>query len=268
MESRNPAFARSQVFSRGGYATFDTSPSQLQEMYDAPAATALQTGRMTIDDVVMKTAALFGVMLAFAAVSWIVLVDSKSMAWVPFAAMFVGLVLGLVIGFKQSTNKALILTYAAVEGLFIGGISKLVELYYPAVVGQAALGTLVTFAGMLVLYRARVIKATEKFKSVMIVAVGGYFILAMVNLVLSLMGVGDGWGFRGPNLLGLALSAVGVALASLMLILDFDYIEDSVRRGVPEKYAWLAGFGLLATLIWLYIELLRLLMILREMFSE
>jgi uncharacterized YccA/Bax inhibitor family protein len=142
MESRNPVFANSKAFSGGGNATLDPTPEQLQDMYDAPAATSVQTQRMTIDDVIMKTAALFGVLLVGAAIGWVVADDAPS---VPFLAMLVGLVLGLVISFKQSPRPALILGYGVVEGVFVGGISSILEKQYDNIVSQAVLGTLAAF---------------------------------------------------------------------------------------------------------------------------
>lgn len=256
LESRNPVFANSEAFKRGGYATFDEpSPQQLQEMYDAPAATPVVTRRMTIDDVVMKTAALFGLVAVGAVVGW-------NVPGLAFPAMIVGLVLGLVIAFKQSTNAALIGTYAAIEGVFLGGISQFFESRWEGVVPQAVLGTAGAFIGMLILYRTGRLRATPKFVKMFSVALMGYLVIAVASFVAALFGVGDGWGFRTGGL-GLLICAAGVALASLSLILDFDYIERGVKQGLPEKFSWLAAFGLLVSLVWLYIELLRLLAILR-----
>lgn len=256
MESRNPVFANSEAFKRGGYATFDDpSPQTLQDMYDAPAATPVRTGRMTIDDVVMKTAAMFGVLILTGAVGW----------WQPglaFPGLIAGLVLGLIIAFKQSTSPGLILSYAAAEGLFLGGISRVFESQWEGVVPQAVLGTAGAFAGMLVLYRTGRLRATPKFVKMFTVAAIGYLVVAAASFIAALFGVGDGWGFRTGGL-GLLICAVGVALASLSLILDFDYIERGIQQGLPQRFAWFAAFGLVVSLVWLYIELLRLLAILR-----
>jgi uncharacterized YccA/Bax inhibitor family protein len=269
MRSNNPVFNRSEAFSNGGYATFDTasaqqtSTQQLEDMYAAPAATSVQMGRMTLDDVVMKTAAQFGVLIVFAAIGW-QLAGQSALMWVPWVAMFVALGIGLVISFKQSTNPALILSYAAVEGLFVGGISKWYQDFADDnIVGLAVLGTLAAFAGMLVLYRSGKLRATPKFTKMLITAGFGYLILSLASLVSAIFGVGDGWGFFGLGGLGVLLCLAGVALASFFLILDFDFIEQGIANGAPERTAWLAGFGLLVTLVWLYLEILRLLAILR-----
>lgn len=265
MRGNNPVFSNSEAFSKGGggYATFEPTPGQLQEMYDRPAATPVQTRRMTVDDVIMKTGALFVVLLITGTVSWGLVGDTSAVGF-PLIAMLVGLGLGLYISFKQSTNPALILAYAAVEGVFIGGVSRwFANVYGPEIVSQAVLGTLVAFAVMLVLYRTRIIRVTERFRSIMLVALASYLVIALASFVGALFGVGSGWGFYGVGGLGILLCVAGVGLAAFSLLLDFDFVENGVKQGLPERYSWLAAFGLLVTLVWLYIELLRLLAILR-----
>jgi uncharacterized YccA/Bax inhibitor family protein len=266
MRSNNPVFNNSAAFKGDTrYAGFDTtsmSAQQLQQMYDAPPASPVQTGRLTLDDVVMKTAAMFAVLLASAAFAW---VATPGFGALPFIGMIGGLVLGLVIAFKQSTKPALHLAYAVLEGLFVGGISRFYYEYAgqnAGIIGQAVLGTLAAFVSMLVLYRTGVLRATPRFTKMIIVAMGGYLIISLASFVAAMMGVGDGWGFRTGGL-GLLLCAAGVALASFSLILDFDFIERAIEGGAPERTSWLAAFGLVVTLVWLYLELLRLLAILQ-----
>jgi uncharacterized YccA/Bax inhibitor family protein len=148
--------------------------------------------------------------------------------------------------------------------VFVGGISRwFANVYDPGIVSQAVLGTLVAFAVMLVLYRTRIIRVTEKFRSMMLVALASYLVIALASFVGALFGLGNGWGFYGVGGFGILLCILGVGLASFSLLLDFDFIENGVKQGLPERYSWLAAFGLLVTLVWLYIELLRLLAILR-----
>jgi uncharacterized YccA/Bax inhibitor family protein len=266
MESRNPVFARSEEFRRGGYATFGTptpSAGALQDMYDAPSATAVQTGRMTLDDVVMRTATLFGVLLVTAGITFVTLTPSGF--GLVLGAGLVGLVLGLVVSFSKTVRPALILAYAAVEGVFVGGISSVYEARWNGIVAQAVLGTLAAFGAMLALYKSGRIRATPKFQRTLIIATFGYLAFGLLHM----LGVWFGWwqsiyfGSGGPNMLGLGLSALGVVLASLFLVLDFDFIEQGIRNGLPRQYAWMAAFGLVVTLVWLYLELLRLIAILR-----
>ena len=261
MESRNPVFARSEEFQRGGYATFDTrtpDSAQLEEMYGAPSATSIQTGRMTIDDVVMRTASIFAVLLLAAGVTFVL----EPPFIVVIGAAIVGFVLGMVITFKKAISPPLILTYGAIEGVFVGGISYVYESFYDGIVVQAVLGTLAAFGSMLALYRVGAVRATPRFQRILLIAAVGYLVFGLMHF----LGVAFSWWdsiYAGGGLLAIALSAFGVVLASLFLVLDFDQIEQGIRNWAPQKFAWLAGFGLVVTLVWLYIEILRLISILR-----
>lgn len=261
MQSRNPAFRSSQAFSPSPYASFKDAPppsaDELQRQYAAPAATGVDTGRMTMDDVVVKTGLCFAVLLPAAAVNY----------YLGSAALFLlgmagGLVLSIFISLKQVTNPAAILTFAGLEGLFIGGLSAYFERQWPGIVAQAVLATLAVFAVALFVYKSGRIRVTPKLARGVMIGVGAYLVFSVVNLMLASAGVGDGWGLRqGP--LGFAIGLFAVGLATLMLMLDFDFAEQGVRNGIPERYSWLAAFGLLSTLVWLYVELLRLIAILR-----
>jgi uncharacterized YccA/Bax inhibitor family protein len=261
MQSRNPVFSNSKAFKDGGYASFNDAPpataSQLEQMYSAPPATGIDTGRMTMDDVVVKTGLMFAVLLPLAAFNY-----WYQSGLLTIGGVLVGLVLGLVIAFKQSTNAALILTYAAAEGLFLGGISRMFEEQWNGIVPQAVLATLAVFAVTLAAYKSGRVRATPKFRRTVLIAMGGYLVFCLINLVVMMVGGGGDFGLRqGP--LGIAIGLFAVGLAAAMLILDFDFAEQGVRNGLPERYSWLAAFGLVVTLVWLYIELLRLIAILR-----
>ncbi len=262
MQSTNPAFTRSPAFSqRGGYATFNpqtATAAELQDMYNAPTATAAQAGRMTYDDVVAKTGITFGVLLVTGALTWI---------FAPQLAILgaiVGLVLGLIVSFKQSTNPALILAYAAAEGVFVGGISEIYNERFNGIVAQAVIGTLLAFVAMLAVYKSGKLRATPKFTRIVIGAGMAYLGVAVVSFIAgAFFNTNGGAGLRvGP--LGILLGLAGATIACLFLVLDFDFVEQGVRNGLPERFGWLAAFGLMATLVWLYIELLRLLSILRR----
>lgn len=269
MDTHNPVFSRSETFMSRGSATYGSAPSAatLEAMYGAPSATAVQTGRLTIDDVIAKTGILFAVLLAGAGMSYLML--TPALPAVPWVSALAALVVGLVISVKQSTSPALTITYAALEGVFVGGVSLFYTSYARSVgdgsniVAQAVIGTLAAFAVMLVAYRSGRLRATPRFAKVLMVATGGYLLLGLASLVSAFMGVGGGWGFYGVGSIGILLAVAGVGLASLFLILDFDVIEQAVRRGAPERTAWLAGFGLMVTLVWLYLEILRALALLR-----
>ena len=261
MESRNPVFNNSKAFSRNGYATFNDAPTatagQLEDMYAAPPATGVDTGRMTIDDVVVKTGLMFAVLLPLAAAAYFV-----NNPLLTFGGAIAGLVLGLMVSFKQSTSPALILSYAAAEGLFVGGISRLFEERWPGIVATAVVATMCVFAVTLVAYTSGKVRATPKFKRTVLIAMGGYLVFCLVNLVVMLFGGGGDFGLRS-GWFGVAISLFAVGLAAALLILDFDFAEQGVKNGLPERYSWLAAFGLVVTLVWLYVEMLRLIAILR-----
>jgi uncharacterized YccA/Bax inhibitor family protein len=262
----NPIFERNPAFTRGyaGAGVGTATAEQLRDLYDRPSATPAQMGRMTIDDVIVKCAISFGTLIAVAAASFFALPATLS-AGVILPALLVGLVLGLVMAFKQSTNPAVILGYAVAEGFVLGGISRIyASAFGGSIVPQAVLGTFGAVAGMLVLYSSGTLRATPKFTRVLMTAAIGYLAVAVVSMVTSFFGVGHGWGFYGVGPLGVLLCVAGVAVASLFLIMDFDFIERGIRAGAPARYSWLAAGGLMMTLIWLYLEVLRLLAILRD----
>jgi uncharacterized YccA/Bax inhibitor family protein len=266
MRSSNPVLTRSDAFTRGGYATFDTTASDLQAMYDAPSATSLQTGRMTIDDVVAKTALTLFTLVATGGVTWYLMDPVKPSLSIPLVAGLVGFVLAMVITFRRAISPPLILAYAAVEGIFIGGISFYYEvvLSLDGIVFQAVLGTVAAFVGMLIAYRTGRIRVTPRFTKALIGATIGFLILAFANLLLAMFGVGGGTGIglrSGP--LGILFGCVGIVLACLFLALDFHMVEEGIKHGAPERESWLAAFGLTVTLVWLYLEILRVLAILR-----
>ncbi len=245
----------------GAAATDQMTAAQLQEMYNGPSAV---TGRMTLDDVVIKTGICLTITIAMAIVGWNI---TPNAPWIMWVAMIVGLGLGFANALMRKVNPPLVLAYAAVEGLFLGGISYFyntlaVANNYEGLVQQAILGTLVAFAVMLALYQTKIIKVNATFVKAMIVAMVSYGAIALISFVSALFGVGGGWGFYGVGGLGILLCVVGVGLAAFSLALDFEMVKQGIAQGLPERESWRMAFGLLVTLIWLYLELLRLLAIL------
>jgi uncharacterized YccA/Bax inhibitor family protein len=213
---------------------------------------------MTIDDVVVKTVVLLGITGISAIVAWNLIPDSlMSVAWI--GAAVVGLVLGFIISFSRMANPALVVAYAIVEGAFVGLVSKTYQevFGYDGIVLQAVVATFGVFFLMAVLYRARVIRATPKFTRGLIAVIGGLFAVMLINLVLSLFGFNTG--LRDNGALGYIFSIVCIVVAALSFILSFNEIEEGVRMGLPARYSWTAAFGILVSLIWLYLEILRLL---------
>lgn len=258
MESRNPVLGKRDAFSRGGYATFDVPSDQdLQQMYDAPSYAPPR--RMTIDDVVMRTAITLGVLVATGAAAWVFNLGIG----VAFVAALAGFGLALFISFKRKTSPALVLAYAALEGVFLGVISHYFEGAYHGIVVQAVLGTVLAFIGMLAAYSTGVIRVTPKFTKMVVGAGIALVGLMVINLVLSFF-VEGGLGLRAGGPLAIVFSIVAIGVGCLFLALDFAMIEDGVKNGAPEREAWLAAFGLTITLVWIYLEILRLLSYFRE----
>lgn len=285
METRNPVIARMEKDAKanGGYAGFGaTATATATAPAPAPAGSGVQQAMptqmtpagqaMTINDVVVRTAMMFIPLLITAYFAWTLQVSIG----VLFISMFVALGLGFWGALASKVRPAVYLAYAAVEGIVVGGFSFWMQDYVnqsswaagqanpPNIVLQAVIGTLAAFAAMLFLYGTRIIKVTGRFKKMMMMSFLAYGGIAIISLVASLFGVGDGWGFYGVGGLGILLCAAGVALASFSLVLDFDAIEQGVKLGVPERESWRAAFGLTVTLVWLYLELLRLFAILNR----
>ncbi|WP_353987334.1 Bax inhibitor-1/YccA family protein [Ruicaihuangia caeni] len=271
----NPAFSNSPAFS--GKAPSMTV-EQLNELYgrpsatdqDRPAGTAPlapaapvlpEAERMTYEDTIMKIVISFGVLLLGAAVGWFVPV-------LALPAALVGLVLGFVNVFKKQPSRGLILAYAAVEGVFVGGISYLFSTMWEGIVTQALLGTLAVVGVTLALFASGKVRATPKLTRIFLVAMIGYAAFSLVNFGLMIFGVTDGmFGLRSVEFLGLPLGAwlgvLVVLLAAYSLVMDFENIKTGVERSVPRVYGWQAAFGILVTVVWLYLEILRLIAILR-----
>lgn len=272
---------------QGGYGFQQPMPGYAQPMADPNAAYAAQQpvqpyaaqpylgapaygaqAAMTYEDVTMRTGMALGVVVVGAAISWSLLGTGIGYALM-IAGMFAGIALGLVNAFKREPSPALILSYAAAEGLFLGGLSAFFEATYPGVVMQAVLATLITFAATLLLYRSGKVRVTPKFQRFMLIALISYAGFSLVNMLLVFTGaIQSPWGVRGIEImgvpLGILIGAAAVLLAVFSLIMDFEAIGKGVAVGAPRKYAWSAAFGLLVTLVWLYVEFLRILAILRD----
>jgi uncharacterized YccA/Bax inhibitor family protein len=244
----------------GSYGAQTADAATLDAMYDAPAATTADTKRLTYDDVIVKTGGLLALLVVVGAASW-QLTDTMPFLWIGGA--IVGLVLGLVNAFKRNPSPALIVAYTIAQGAFLGGISAYYNAQFDGVVLQAVLATVVTFTAALFLFKSGKVRVTPKFTRWLLIAMVGYLAFSLVNMVLVMTGVLDGWGARGGTL-GIIVGLVAVGLAAASLIVDFDSIKRGVEAGVPAKFAWSAAFGLMVTLIWLYLEFLRLFAILQS----
>jgi uncharacterized YccA/Bax inhibitor family protein len=284
MRSSNPVFTRRGFSRDGGYAGFNAGPQlqtgnpqagspsnpyaqpgnpYAQPQVDphggfAPPPAPVRAGVMTIDSVVSRTALTLGTVVATAAVAW--LADMSLGLGIVFALVALGLALWQ--SFRREPSPTLILAYAATEGLFLGAISNAINERAPGAAMQAVIGTMAVFAGVLFMYKQRIIRVTARFTKFVLAAAVGFVLLSLVNLAVALVGDGNGLGLRDGGM-GVLFGIIGVVLGACFLALDFKMVEDGVAYGAPEKESWLAAFGLTLTLVWIYMEFLRLVAILQ-----
>jgi uncharacterized YccA/Bax inhibitor family protein len=255
----NPAF-RNLPSAGPGYAQFNNYPGAQTAGYPGydpyNAAPVKPDDRpMTIDDVVTKTAITLGLTVITAVIT---MFAGPGFTWLALPAAIVGFILSLVIIFKKMPNPALILSYAAVEGIFLGAITGVFDRIYPGIAIQAVIGTIGVFVGMLVVYRTGAIKVTPRLTKWIIGATFGAFVLMAVNMVAGFF-VKGGLGIRSGGTLAIIVSLLFIGIAAFSFLLDFDAADQAIRSGTPAKYAWYIAFGLLVTLVWLYLEILQLL---------
>lgn len=275
-ETSNPVF-RSLPKQSGGYAQFGTGAAPMQgyqaDPYAAPYATPYQETRasrpLTIDDVVTKTGITLAVLAASAVVSYFLVLSNVALA-MPLTLVGaldgLGLVLVATFGRKQD-SPAIVLSYAVLEGLFLGALSFVFANFSVSsanagvLIGEAVMGTFGVFFGMLVVYKTGAIRVTPKFTRMVVAALFGVLALMLGNFVLAMFGVGGGagLGLRSGGPLAIIFSLVCIGIAAFSFLIDFDAADQMVRAGAPEKAAWGIALGLTVTLVWLYIEILRLL---------
>ena len=273
MQSSNPVLNRSSAFAPGhgqaypgaspyggpgqyGQPGYGVPPQQYRR---APAASR----PMTLDDVIVKTTLTLAVVVVAGALSWWFL-PVGLVTPVFLAAALGGFALAMVLSFMRTVNPALVMLYAAAEGVFLGIGSKFIANYVgdETVVAQAVLATIVTAGLTLASYKYFNIKVSARFTRMVIIATMGFAGVILINFIASLFGFNSGIGGFGP--MGLLFAAIGAGLAVFNLILDFDMVERGVAMGAPQSEAWRAAFGLTVTLVWLYWNLLRIIAILRN----
>jgi uncharacterized YccA/Bax inhibitor family protein len=213
---------------------------------------------MTLQGTVNKTGVSLLILLAAASFTWQQVTRSEPVSPLLWLGLFGGLVVALVTCFKPAWAPITTPLYAALEGLFLGGVSGLYELRYPGIVMNAVGLTFGCLAALLAAYSSGLIRPSENFKLGIVAATGGVAILYVVSMGLGFFGKSIPF-IHDSGLLGIAFSLFVVALAAMNLVLDFDFIEDGAQRGAPKYMEWYGAFGLLVTLVWLYLEILRLL---------
>jgi uncharacterized YccA/Bax inhibitor family protein len=264
-------------FASAQHAGIDAATNaQLEGAFAGPPAGAADTGRMTVEDTVWKTVGLFAILLITAVGGWVWTMapvtaanpNPTIMPWI--IGMLGGFVLSLVVIFtsRKKVRPGLIFAYAAFEGLFIGGISAYFEMIWPGIVVQAALATFAVVGVTLALFASGKVRASKRATKVFMIALIGYAVFGLINLVLMWTGVTQGmFGLYSQEFmgipLGLIIGVLVVIMAAYSLVLDFDSIQQGVRNGAPRQYGWLGGFGIMVTVVWLYIEILRIIAIVR-----
>ena len=214
---------------------------------------------MTIQGTVNKTGLALLLLMASATLTW----NSPEASGLIWVGALGGFIVALITIFNKTAAPYTVPVYAVLEGLFLGGISRIFESMYPGIVQQAVFLTFGTLGALLLAYRSGLIKATENFKLGVTAATGGIAFVYLVSIVMGFFGIHFSM-IHSSGPMGILFSAFVVVIAALNLVMDFDFIEEGAENGAPKYMEWYGAFGLLVTLIWLYLEILRLLAKLRE----
>ncbi|GJM44038.1 MAG: membrane protein [Gemmatimonadota bacterium] len=238
-----------------------SNPALNEKAFQGLPAIPGATATMTIQGTVNKSGLLLVILVLCASYTWNLFYSSEDPAKVmPYVigGMIVGFILALITVFKKTASPITAPLYAAAEGIFLGGLSATFEAMYPGIVIQAVGLTFGTLFALLMAYRSGLIKATENFKLGVTAATGGIFLLYLVSMVMRFFGASIPF-IHDSGPIGIGFSVFVVVIAALNLVLDFDFIEKGAERGAPAYMEWYASFGLMVTLVWLYLEILRLL---------
>lgn len=253
----NFAFSNSPAFNGKNAVPAIPTPAQLDEQFRLPSPTNDQLDRMSYEDTIAKTATAFAVLVVGAGIGWF-------LSFLLIPAAIAGFVLALVNTFRKKPSPALVLTYSAIEGVFVGGISSVYATMWDGIVPMAVFGTFGVVAVTLALFASGKVRASARATKIFLVAIVGYLAFSLVNFGLMLFGVTDSmYGLRDTTIMGIPLGVilgiVVVLLAAYSLVLDFDQVKRGVESGQPRVFGWTAAFGIVVTVVWLYVEILRLL---------
>ncbi|MEU8798029.1 Bax inhibitor-1/YccA family protein [Spirillospora sp. NPDC048819] len=267
MDSRNPAFRGNAFQQRAGGAGYGApaygapgygAQHQGGAGYPAPGYAPPATRPMTMDDVVVRGFMTLVTLVLTAAAAW-VLVPTDLAVPVLVVAFIAQIGIWAFITFGRKANAPTVLAFAAVYGVVVGIISHTYNDLFHGVVFQAVIGTALAFAATLAVYALRIVRVTPKFAKFTMAAAVALISLMLVNLLMNMFGSEAGLGIRDPgNPLAYVFSVVAILVGCFFLLLDFDSIEEGIRVGAPEKFAWYCAFGLVLALVWIYLEMLRL----------
>jgi uncharacterized YccA/Bax inhibitor family protein len=289
MRSSNPVFSRRGFSRDNGYAGFNTAPQAgyaqgnpyaqggnpyaqggtpyaqnpyAQQRIGAPPQAPVTTDRMTMDDVVVRSAITLGTVAVGAVLAWALLPVSGTSYGLAIGSALIAFVLAMVQSFKRTPSPALILGYAALEGVFLCVISEMYNRRWSGAPFQAVLGTMAVSGATLLIYKAGWIRVTARYARIGMAIAMAFLVVMAVNLLLVVFGVAEDGGLRSFGPLGAIVGIIAIVLGAFFLTLDFKQIEDGIAYGAPRNESWLAAFGLTLTLVWIYLEMLRLLSIL------
>lgn len=229
------------------------NPTLSEKMFQDTGVSDASQGAMTINGTVNKIGILFLLLLIGASISWY----QPSQAFIWLGAIG-GFIVAIVTVFKKEWSPVTAPLYSVLEGLFLGAISMVYANMYEGIVFNAVALTLGIFAAMLITYRSGLIEVTQKFRMGIMAAIGGIALVYLASIVLGFFGINLSL-VTGTGMFGIGFSLVVVGVAALNLVLDFDLIERGAEANAPKYYEWYTAFGLIITLVWLYLELLRLL---------
>ncbi|MEU6243240.1 Bax inhibitor-1/YccA family protein [Streptomyces sp. NPDC047024] len=278
MRSSNPVFSRRGFSRDNGYAGFNTAPqagyaqgspyaqnpyaqnpyAQGDLAHGAPPQAPPAAGRMTMDDVVTRSAFTLGTVVVGAVLAWTLLPVSTTSYGLAIGSAIIAFVLAMVQSFKRTPSPALILGYAAFEGVFLGVISEMFNSRWSGAPFQAVLGTMAVSGATLLVYKAGWIRVTARYARIGMAIAIAFLVVMAVNLLLVAFGVAEDGGLRSMGPLGAIVGIIAILLGAFFLTLDFKQIQDGISYGAPRDESWLAAFGLTMTLVWIYIEMLRL----------
>jgi uncharacterized YccA/Bax inhibitor family protein len=213
---------------------------------------------MTMDDVVTRTGMTLGTVVLGAVLAWALLPVSPTSYGIAIGSALVAFVLAIVQSFKRTPSPALILTYAAFEGIFLGVISEMFNSRWDGAPFQAVVGTMAVTGAMLFVYKQRWIRVTARYARIGMTIALAFIAVLAVNLLLVLFGVAEDGGLRDFGPLGAIVSILAILIGCFFLTLNFKEVEDGIAYGAPRQESWLAAFGLTVTLVWIYLEMLRL----------
>lgn len=263
MAMNNPAFSRNAAFQD------DPTPEQLQELFNRPSVGG---GTMTVEDTIAKTALNFAFVVVAGIAGWMLTAANPALGWT--LVMITGLVgFGLAMAniFKKEPSAPLVLAYSATQGFFLGAISMVYEDMYPGIVLQAVIATFAVFGVTLALFASGKVRASARATKIFLIAMVGYMVYAFINMFIVIFGGAGGnpFGLDGSvELFGIPLGVILGILVTIMaaysLVLDFDGIQQGIRNGAPKKFGWTAAFGIMVTMIWLYMNILRTIAIARS----